>query len=322
LLGLIGVWPFPLYELNPAVRLHDVVTLLSSQGGAPRVDLSVANYLWNLASNGGAVGLATPTEAGLRALFGRWTAGAMLGSVLVTAGLVAAVAWWPRDWRGWLIVAWLALPQLVLARHTLDVLLHYLYPELPVLALAVGVLVAAVEARAARVPALGLAVAAALLVYVASSLATLFVSLGYIEHADTHLGYGIPLRDSFQAGQTARALAPPGTPVVIGAHHYNGEILRFTLGYDRSSATFDDCLALPYVPGALYLLLSEQTPGADALEKAGAQLLVRLERPGDAYRIYTAPPSPFEAADLTTNPRSNSQECRERRDWDRATTTS
>jgi hypothetical protein len=303
-----------LYEVHPMVQLADVTGLLASQTGGPRVDLGVLNYLWNLSSNAGAIGLGAPSEAGLRPLLGRWTAGGMLGSFLAAAGVVAAVVWWPRGWRGWFVSLWLLLPQLVFLRHTLDVLLHYLFPELPVLAMAAGVLAGGIAARL-RPPvqwAAGAVFAVAVLAYAGASLGTLWVVLEYAARADAHLGYGIPLRFNLEAGQAARSLAPPDTRVLIGAQHYEGEILRFTLGFDRDSRTFDDCRTVPFDPGAVYVLMSEHTQGVGVLEGAGARLLARVARPGDAYRVYAAPSAPPEL-DPTGLPAYGSHECQERR---------
>jgi hypothetical protein len=78
-IAFIAVAPFPLYELHPQVRAADVAGLFASQNASPKVDLAVLNYLWNLASNAGAIGLGAPSEAGLRPLLGRWTAGGLAG---------------------------------------------------------------------------------------------------------------------------------------------------------------------------------------------------------------------------------------------------
>jgi len=196
------------------------------------------------------------------------------------------------------------------------VLLHYVYLDLPVLALLAGGLLAAVSARGW--PVLRLGILAGLGVYVAASLATLWVVLGYVAVADVHKGYQTPLRDSLAIGNAARAVLPPGAPVLVAGQHFEAEIVRYTLGYQTPSSVFDDCLELPYVPGGVYALVSEQTPGAALLADAGAPLLARVERPGDAYRVYAAPPSPPRSADLSTRPEAQSQECRDRAVWGRA----
>jgi hypothetical protein len=165
-----------------------------------------------------------------------------------------------------------------------------------------------------------LAVLALLGVYVAASLGTLWVVLGFVDTADTHRGYGIPLRDSLAAARAVQMSAPPGAPVLVGGHHFEAEVLRFSLGYQRSSSVFDDCQALPYVRGAVYLLVSEHTPGAAVLGEAGAALLARIARPGDAYLVYAAPAAPPALASLADRPEQQSSECQDRRVWGRANT--
>ena len=71
-----------------------------------------------------------------------------------------------------------------------------------------------------------------------------WVVLDYAWRADAHLGYGIPLGQNLRAGEVTRATTPTGTRVLIGAQHYEGEILRFTIGFDVESRTFDDCRGL------------------------------------------------------------------------------
>jgi 4-amino-4-deoxy-L-arabinose transferase-like glycosyltransferase len=315
LVAIIATYPFALYEVHPQVRFADLLGLIVSQGGTAQVDLSVFNYLWNLSSNAGAIGLAAPSEAGLRPLIGRWAAAGQVGSVLAGLGTLAAVVWWPRGWRGWLVSGWLLLPQLVFLRHSLDVLLHYLFPELPVLALAVGVLAGGIAARLRHAFALGAGtiVGAGLLAYVGASLGTVFLVLEYAATADAHLGYGIPLMFNVEAGAATRAILTPRTArVLIGAQHYEGEILRLTIGFDTPSRTFDDCREIPFDPAAIYVLMSEQTPGAGVLEAAGSQLVARIPRPGDAYRVYSSPSQPGES-DTARLPGYDSTECRERR---------
>jgi hypothetical protein len=81
---------------------------------------------------------------------------------------------------------------------------------------------------------------------------------------------------------------------------------------------FDDCVDLPYVPGAVYVLLSAQTPAAALLPAAGAPLLARIDRPGDAYLIFAAPPGAPPTATLPSLPQTQSQECQDRRVWGHA----
>ena len=110
----------------------------------------------------------------------------------------------------------------------------------------------------------------------------------------------------------ARSSLPPGGQVLIGDDPHNGEVLRFSTGYDIPTRTFEDCREVPYAPDAVYLLASERTPGAPALERAGAALLARIARPGgDAFRIYGAPPTPPAAF-----AQGSDQICQDRLVWD------
>jgi hypothetical protein len=332
---VLALLPFVIYELHPDIRFRDLTGIVAapSSNATPVVDLAVVNYLRNLSSNAGALGLANPSVDGLRPLLGRWSSGALLGSLLVLGGAVASVVWWPRGWRAGLLVGWLVLPQVVLLRHSLDVLLHYFYMDVPVLALLAGNLLAAAarlrgsrlaampvapgRLRASRLPAV--AVLAGLAVYVGASLGTVFVLLEYAQTNDVHKGYGVPLRDSLAAGRAARSLLPPGAPLLLAGHHFEAEILRFTIGYDVPATVFDDCVDLPYVPGGVYVLLSQDTPANTLLPAAGAPLLARVPRAGDAYVIYAAPPTPPATASLASVPQAQSQECQDRRVWGHAT---
>ena len=174
------------------------------------------------------------------------------------------------------------VPVLALARHTLGVLFHYLYVDLPGIALAVGALVAWAATWRWRA-ALGV-ITAALGLYVAVSAATLFVVLGYLERADTHLGYGTPLRFSLAAGQATRAMLPPQGQVMVGGPAFDAEVLRFSIGYDVSSRIFDD--ACQPGPAAIYLLLHQGAPAAQVLAREAAPLLAEVPRPGDEYLVY------------------------------------
>ena len=83
--------------------------------------------------------------------------------------------------RGRFLVAWLALPLVILARHSLDVLFHYLYLDLPAVALTVGMLGAWVGRRG-RLERGALVVALA--TYAAVSLWMLTVVLQFVESFD------------------------------------------------------------------------------------------------------------------------------------------
>jgi hypothetical protein len=173
------------------------------------------------------------------------------------------------------------------------------------------VLVAAVAATRRAVVCAG--VAAALVAYAAASVGSLWALLGYVDRANPYLGYRIPLRDPLRAGQVARALLPSGGQILVADDHLQVEVLRFAIGYEVPSRIFDDCRELPQVPGAVYLLTSEQTPGAGILSESGAPLLARIERVGDAYRVYGAPTKQPDVDDLQRRPEYESEQCRYRR---------
>jgi hypothetical protein len=314
LAGLLPLLPFLLYELHPGVRFRDVGALLGLSSGAAQVDLSTLRLLADVTSTGGAAGLGSPNATGLREALGRWTTLTMLGPLLVAGGIASAALWWPRGWLGWLLAAWTLLPVVLLARHpaglTSGMWFHYLWLDFPGFALAVGALAA--SAAASRYFTLRAGVASALVVYIAISVASLGTLLTYVDRADTHSGYGVPLRYSRAAGHTARALVGPGGQVLIGDEPRKAEILRFMLGYDAPSSTFEDCREVPYVAQGVYLLMSEHTPGAAALAETGAPLLARIERPGDTYRVYGPMPSKTDLKALDQRPEHNSPVCRER----------
>jgi len=288
--GLVPLVPFLVYELHPSVRLHEVGFVAGQAAGGSRIDLESWDLFWTLAANGGAAGLGGQSVDGLRGLLGRWSSLGLLAIPLVGGGLVSAALGrlWGRRHVGWWLLAWALLPIVALARHTLGVLFHYLYVDLPGMALAVGALAA--WAATWRWRTTGLAVVGGVLgVYVLASAATLLVVLGYVEQADTHLGYGTQVRYSLAAGQAARAAMPPEGQVLVGGRLFEAEVLRLSIGYDVRSRLFDDCQQVPTEPGAVYLLMRQSTPAAAALEAAGAPLLARVERPGDAYLFFGPP---------------------------------
>jgi hypothetical protein len=290
LAGLLPLVPFLIYELHPSVRLHEIGFLAGQAAGGSRVDLESWDLLWTLAGNGGAAGLGGPSVDGLRVLLGRWSSLGLLGVPLVAAGFFVAalrnIA--GSQTSGWLLAAWVLLPVAALARHTLGVLFHYLYVDLPGMALAVGALFAWAATSRWRVAGLTL-FGSALGVYVLASAATLVVVLGYLERADTHLGYGIPVRYSLAAGHAARTALGPGGQVLVGGRPFDAAVLRFSIGYDVPSRLFDDCQQLPTGHDVVYLLMRQTTPGAAALAAADAPLLGRVERPGDAYLVFGPP---------------------------------
>jgi hypothetical protein len=123
----------------------------------------------------------------------------------------------------------------------------------------------------------------------------------------------VPVGLSRAAGAAARAALPPGGTVLIGDDPHSGEVLRFAVGYGTPSRTFEDCLAVPFEPNAVYLLASEKTAGAEALDAGGATLLARIARPGgDAYRVY----SPPARGNVTVTPTQGNAVCDDRAVWD------
>jgi hypothetical protein len=304
---LLPLLPFLVYELHPQVQLRDLRFLLDSSHGTPEVDLGGFSLLVNMAGNGGAAGLAGPSYAGLQASLGRWTILALLGPLLVAAGLLAAILVAPRGWAGWLLAAFTLVIPLVLVRHTLAIYFHYLYLELPAIALAMGALAGAGPGRARA------GVALAVGGYVAASVGTLAALLGYVQQVDTReSGYGVPLLYNLRAGEAARAVVPPGGQVLVGGPGFKVAILRFTVGFDVQSRPFEDCREVPALANGVYLLSSEHTPGAAALAEAGAPLLARVERPGDAFLVYGPTPSGAGLTGLETRPEHASATCRDR----------
>ncbi|MBV9355682.1 MAG: hypothetical protein JO023_09160 [Chloroflexi bacterium] len=309
--ALLPLLPFLIYELHPQVQLGDLRFLARSSGSTPEVDLGGLSLWWNMAGNGGAAGLAGPSYAGLQAELGRWVSLAQLGPLMAALGLLAAVLIAPRGWTGVLLVGFTLVIPIVLIRHTLAIYFHYLYLELPFIALAIGALVAVVARTRWRLAWAGMALALAC--YVAACLATLAALLDYVQRVDTReSGYGVPLTFNLAAGQAARALVPPGGSVLVGGPNFKVAILRFTLGYDIPTATFEDCREVPYEPNTIYLLASEHTPGAAALAEAGAPLLARVERPGDAFLVYGDWPSRTSMTGLEARPEHDSDACRAR----------
>ena len=282
-LGLVlPLLPFLVYELHPSVRLHDVGFLVQ-QGGGSRVDLSAWELLWTLAGNGGAAGLGGASFDGLRAALGRWSSLGLLGDALRAGGLVVGLF---EGSRGRIIAAWVLLPTVVLVRHTLDVLFHYLYIDLPGVALCSGMLVAwGVQRRHVAVRA---AVGVATAGYAAVSIATLVVVLGFVETHDVYLGYGMPLRYSSAAAEPARSAAPPGATIGIGGPRFQTEVLRFAIGYAIPATRFEQCPSAREAAD-VYLLLDADSPAAAALQRAGAPTLARVARPGGAYALLGRP---------------------------------
>ncbi|HLZ30378.1 MAG TPA: hypothetical protein VKV73_23910 [Chloroflexota bacterium] len=298
--------PVLLYELNPSIRFRDLGPLLGDAGGpGAHWDLESALLSWTLVTNGGVAGLGGPDAEGLRLALGRWASLSFSAVPLVGFGLLAAVAGWPKGWRGWLIAAWVLIPIVGLARHTLGILFHYLYAGLPGMALVVGALVEFACLRMRRLARL--AVASALAAYVAVSAAILWVVLDHVDRTGLYPGLGKPLGLNMAAADAARAVLQPGGEVLVGGRVFEVEILRFSLGYAIPSRVFDDCGAIPLEPSAVYLLNSEHTPAAEVLAAAGAPLLGRVPRADDAFLVYGPPRVP-----TVEPPKDESLACRER----------
>ena len=276
-LFVLPLVPFLIYEVHPIVRLQDLQFLLTQGGGGSRVDLSAWDLIWTLAGNGGAAGLGGSNVAALRDALGRWSSLGLLGDGLLAAGLIVAVF---DGVRGRILAAWVLLPAVVLLRHTLDVLFHYLYIDLPAIALCIGLLVSWAMRRRIFLAA----VTAALAVYLAVSVATIAVVLDFVATHDVYLGYGMPLRFSAAASDAARGVLPPGGTIAVGGPRFQTEVLRFALGYNVLSVPFDEC-GPPRAPASVYLLLNSDSPAASALQAAGAPVLARVDRPGGQYLV-------------------------------------
>jgi hypothetical protein len=243
---------------------------------------------------------------------GRWTSLSLLGPVLAAAGLVVAIMRRPGGATGWLLAAWTLAPILAFVRHGAPVIFHYMYIEFPGLALATGALAA--WAANSRFRAVRAGVGLAIGTYACASALSMIVLLGALDRLDMSAGYGVPVGYSREAGRVARGFLPAGGQVLIGDDPHSAEVLRFSLGYSVPSRSFEDCHEVPIEANAIYLLASERTPGASALDAAGARLLARIARPGgDAYRVYAAPPT---AASLEVRARPSDPICQDRLVWD------
>jgi hypothetical protein len=296
LIALALLMPFLIYELNPVIRFADFGRLSADAAGqGSHWDLEAWNLMWTLASNRGVAGLGGPDSEGLRQALGRWSNLGLIGVPLVASGAIAAVAGWPRGWRGWLITGWMLTPAIGLAHHTLGLLFHYLYLCLPGMALAVGALAEWVVLQK-RVPALRGVVSGALAVYVGVSAATLWVVLDQVQQSGMYTGGARPLGLNMAAAQAARSAAPPGGQVRIGGQAFQVEILRFAVGHDRRAVIFNDCAEVPFDQPGIYLMNSERAPAALALQAAGAPVLARVPRPDDAFVVYGQPTSPVTVA--------------------------
>jgi hypothetical protein len=310
--GALPLLPFLVFEVNPDVRFREIGGLLVLSSGTSSLDLDTVTSTIQVSTTYGAAGLGGHAAPFIVDQFGRWTSLSGLVPVLAAVGLVIAVAVWPRGATGWLIAAWTLAPIVAYLHHSAPVIFHYMFIEFPGLAMCVGVLGAWAAASGSRV--WRVAVGGAIVVSAAASALSVLVVLHALDEFDMSTGYGVPVGYTRQAGEAARAALPEGGIVLIGDDPHAGEVLRFGVGYRVPSRSFEDCLGVPYEANAVYLLASEQTPGSQALESAGAPLLARVPRPGgDAYRVYGAPTAP---GALQVRPDPDNSLCQERSVWD------
>jgi hypothetical protein len=312
LVGALPLLPFLAFEVNPGVRFQEIVGLLALSRGTSSLDLDTVTSTIQISTTYGAAGLGGSAATYMVDVLGRWTSLSALGPLLAAAGLVVGVVVWPRGATGWLIAAWTLAPIVAYLHHSAPVIFHYMFIEFPGLAMCVGILGAWAATSGSRL--WRLAVGGAILASAGASALTMVVLLHALDEFDLSAGYGVPVGYTRLAGEVARAAMPDGGIVLIGDDPHAGEVLRFGVGYRIPSRSFEDCREVPYEPNAVYLLASEQTPGARILESAGAPLLARIPRPGgDAYRIYGPPMS---ANALQSQPEPNNQICQDRSVWD------
>jgi hypothetical protein len=310
--GLLPLLPFLIFELNPQVRFREIVGLLALSRGAASFDLDTITSTIQVSTTYGAAGLGGRAAATIVDELGRWTSLSALGPALAAVGLIVGIVVWPRGATGWLIAAWTLAPIVAYLHHSAPVIFHYMFIEFVGMAICVGVLGGWAARSGSRL--WRLAVGGAIVASAAASALTVLVVLHALDEFDLSAGYGVPVGYTRQAGDAARAALPDGGTVLIGDDPHAGEVLRFGVGYRIPSRSFEDCREVPYVANAVYLLASEQTPGAQALQAAGAPLLARIPRPGgDAYRVYGSPSSPG-----ALQPRLDPANpiCQERAVWD------
>ena len=317
LVGVLPLVPFLAFEVNPTAHFADLAELLSLSRGTSTLDLATVTSTIQVASTQGALGLGGHASAEVVAELGRWTSFSLLYPLLAGIGLVVALVARPRGPTGWLIALWTLAPVVAYLRHGAPLIFHYMYIEFVGLAMCIGVLGA--WASRQRWRPVRIAVAGCLGVAAVASALSMLVVLRMLDRFDMSAGYGVPIGYSRAAGDAARSALPPGGIVLVGDDPHSGEVLRFTVGYQIPSQTFDDCLGVPDVSNAIYVLASEQTPGRQALEAAGAPLLALVPRPGgDAYRVY-GPPASVPANDhlsVDATAAQNNPICRDRSVWD------
>jgi hypothetical protein len=311
--GVLPLLPFLMYEVNPTVRFHDVVALLAMSSGNARLDFDTISSTIQIDSTLGAAGLGGHAGAEIAAQLGRWNDLSLLGPILAASGLAVGMFVIPRP-TGWIIAAWTLAPIVAYLRHGAPIIFHYMFIEFVGLSVCVGMLGAW---SATRVAWVRVAVFGAIGVCAAASALSMLVLLHGLDTFDLSTGYGVPVGYSRAAGAAARAALPTDGLVLVGDDPHYGEVLRFGVGYGIASRTFEDCLSVPYAQDAVYLLASEQTPGAAALAASGAPLLAPIPRPGgDAYRVYGAIPVAPAAGSLPVAPVLGNQVCDDRAVWD------
>lgn len=312
LCGVLPMLPFVMFEVNPSVRLHDMASLLALSSGTTRFDFDTISSTIQIGSTLGAAGLGGHSGADIAAQLGRWNNLSLLGPILSAGGLLVALVARPRGATGAIIAAWLLAPIVAYLRHGAPIIFHYMFIEFVGLSMCVGVLGA--WAASVRFTWLRVGIWASIGVSAAASALSMLVLLHGLDTFDMSAGYGVPVGYSRAAGEAARAALPADGVVLIGDDPHAGEVLRFAVGYGTASRTFEDCRNVPYAANAVYLLASERTPGAAALERSGAPLLARIPRPGDdAYRVYGTIPS---GAGLSVTAEPGNAVCDDRAVWD------
>jgi len=313
--GVLPLLPFLMYEVNPSVHFSDVTALLAMSRVSPTFSFDTVSSTIQISSTLGATGLGGRAAQEIAAGLGRWNNLSLLGPILAAVGLVVGVALHPRGATGWIIAAWTLAPIVAYLRHGAPIIFHYMFIEFTGLAMCAGMLGA--WAAQVRSTWLRVGVAGAIGVSATVSALSMLVLLNGLDRFDLSAGYGVPIKYSRMAGEAARSLVPSGGTLLIGDDPHSGEVLRFGAGYGTPSRTFEDCLVVPYAPDAVYLLSSEQTPGWQALETAGAPLLARIPRPGgDAYRVYGAMPSAPTGGVVSVAAVPDNPVCTDRAVWD------
>src|SRR2546428_108396 len=90
-------------------------------------------------------------------------------------------------------------------------------------------------------------------IYAGVSSLSMIILLGGLDRLDMSAGYGVPVGYSRQAGLLAQSSLPPGGQGLIGDDPHNGEVLRFSTGYDIPTRTFEGCREVPYAPHPVHL---------------------------------------------------------------------